>query len=43
MEHELHYIGIDTAKDKLDVDVLRPDGRHRTKNSLTPLKGTMSW
>ena len=43
MEHELHYIGIDTAKEKLDVDVLRPDGRHRTKNSLTPLKGTMSW
>ncbi|MDM4923914.1 hypothetical protein QT346_12360 [Escherichia coli] len=31
MEHELHYIGIDTAKEKLDVDVLRPDGRHRTK------------
>nr|WP_274822850.1 hypothetical protein [Escherichia coli] len=29
MEHELHYIGIDTAKEKLDVDVLRPDGRHR--------------
>ncbi|OKT75828.1 transposase [Escherichia coli] len=27
MEHELHYIGIDTAKEKLDVDVLRPDGR----------------
>ncbi|WP_283571298.1 hypothetical protein [Escherichia coli] len=25
MEHELHYIGIDTAKEKLDVDVLRPD------------------
>ncbi|SQD00966.1 transposase [Escherichia coli] len=23
MEHELHYIGIDTAKEKLDVDVLR--------------------
>ena len=21
MEHELHYIGIDTAKEKLDVDV----------------------
>ncbi len=33
MEHELHYIGIDTAKEKLDVDVLRPDGRHRTKNA----------
>ncbi|MGG9032513.1 IS110 family transposase, partial [Escherichia coli] len=31
MEHELHYIGIDAAKEKLDVDVLRPDGRHRTK------------
>ncbi|WP_159098591.1 hypothetical protein [Escherichia coli] len=28
MEHELHYIGIDTAKEKLDVDVLRPDGRY---------------
>ncbi len=27
MEHELHYIGIDTAKEKLDVDVLRPDGQ----------------
>ena len=25
MEHELHYIGIDTAKEKLDVDVLRPE------------------
>ncbi len=39
MEHELHYIGIDTAKEKLDVDVLRPDGRHRTKkfaNSIIP-------
>ncbi len=23
MEHELHYIGIDTAKEKLDVDVFR--------------------
>ncbi len=34
MEHELHYIGIDTAKEKLDVDVLRPDGRHRTLLSL---------
>ena len=32
----MNHIGIDTAKEKLDVDVLRPDGRHRTKNS-TPL------
>ncbi len=43
MEHELHYIGIDTAKEKLDVDVLRPDGAIATKKFLTPLKGTMSW
>jgi hypothetical protein len=35
MENELHFIGIDVAKAKLDVDILRPDGRHRGKN-LTP-------
>ncbi len=39
MEHELHYIGIDTAKEKLDVDVLRPDGRHRTKKFANTTKG----
>src|SRR5699024_11787298 len=39
MEHELHYIGIDTAKEKLDVDVLRPDGRHRTKKFANTAKG----
>ncbi|EKR5642250.1 hypothetical protein QPL47_20420 [Escherichia coli] len=27
-------IGIDVSKAKLDVDVLRPDGRHRSKNAL---------
>ncbi|END04771.1 transposase family protein, partial [Escherichia coli P0302308.11] len=46
MEHELHYIGIDTAKEKLDVDVLRPDGRHRTKKFANPTKGhdeLVSW
>lgn len=43
MEHELHYIGIDTAKEKLDVDVLRLMVVIAPKNSLTPLKGTMSW
>ncbi len=31
MEYELHFIGIDVAKAKLDVDMLRPDGRHRSK------------
>lgn len=31
MENELHFIGIDVAKAKLDVDILRPDGRHRGK------------
>ncbi len=31
MENELHFIGIDVAKAKLDVDILRPDGRHRCK------------
>lgn len=46
MEHELHYIGIDTAKQKLDVDVLRPDGRHRTKKFANTTKGhdeLVSW
>ncbi len=46
MEHELHYIGIDTAKEKLDVDVLRPDGRHRTKKFANTTKGhdeLVSW
>lgn len=31
MENELHFIGIDVAKAKLDVDILRPDGRHLGK------------
>ena len=46
MEHELHYIGIATAKEKLDVDVLRPDGRHRTKKFANTTKGhdeLVSW
>lgn len=46
MEHELHYIGIDTAKEKLDVDVLCPDGRHRTKKFANTTKGhdeLVSW
>ena len=46
MEHELHYIGIDTAKEKLDVDVLRPDARHRTKKFANTTKGhdeLVSW
>ena len=46
MEHEFHYIGIDTAKEKLDVDVLRPDSRHRTKKFANPTKGhdeLVSW
>ena len=46
MEHELHYIGIDTAKEKLDVDVLRSDGRHRTKKFANTTKGhdeLVSW
>ena len=43
MEHELHYIGIDTAKEKLDVDVLRVLMVVIAPFLLTPLKGTMSW
>ncbi len=46
MEHELHYIGIDTAKEKLDVDVLRPGSRHRTKKFANTTKGhcaLVSW
>ena len=31
MENEIRFIGIDVAKAKLDVDMLRPDGRHRSK------------
>ncbi len=31
MEYELYFIGIDVAKTKLDVDILRPDGRHLCK------------
>lgn len=39
MEQELHFIGIDVSKAKLDVDVLRPDGRHRSKKFANTLKG----
>lgn len=39
MEQELHYIGIDVSKAKLDVDVLRPDGRHRSKKFANTPKG----
>ena len=39
MEQELHFIGIDISKAKLDVDVLRPDGRHRSKKFANTLKG----
>lgn len=34
MENELHFISINVAKDKLGVDILRPDGRHRGKKFL---------
>lgn len=37
MENELYFIGIDVAKAKLDVDILRPDGRHRRAVKNTPL------
>lgn len=46
MEHELHFIGIDVAKAKLDVDMLRPDGRHRSKKFANTPKGhdeLVSW
>ncbi|KNG06421.1 transposase, partial [Escherichia coli] len=46
MEHELHYIGIDTAKENLYVDALRPYGRHRTKKFANTTKGhaeLVSW
>ncbi|WP_414163075.1 IS110 family transposase [Superficieibacter sp. BNK-5] len=39
MEQELHFIGIDVSKAKLDVDVLRPDGRHRSKKFANTPKG----
>ncbi|WP_337037259.1 MULTISPECIES: transposase [Pseudescherichia] len=39
MKQELHYIGIDVSKAKLDVDVLRPDGRHRSKKFANTPKG----
>ncbi|WP_157920421.1 hypothetical protein, partial [Escherichia coli] len=40
---ELHYIGIDTAKEKLDVDVLRPDGRHCNFAFFSGLIGAQFW
>lgn len=46
MEHELHFIGIDVAKAKLDVDMLRPGGRHRSKKFTNTPKGhdeLVSW
>lgn len=46
MEQELHFIGIDVSKAKLDVDVLRPDGRHRSKKFANTPKGhneLLSW
>ena len=46
MEQELHFIGIDVSKAKLDVDVLRPDGRHRSKKfANTPIghNELLSW
>lgn len=46
MENSLHFIGIDVAKAKLDVDVLRPDGRHRSKKFNNTPKGhdeLVSW
>ena len=46
MEQELHFIGIDVSKAKLDVDVLRPDGRHRSKKFANTPKGhdeLVSW
>lgn len=39
MENELHFIGIDVSKAKLDVDILRPDGRHRSKKFANTPKG----
>lgn len=39
MEQELHFIGIDVSKAKLDVDVLRPDGRRRSKKFANTTKG----
>ncbi|MBM1101609.1 IS110 family transposase, partial [Klebsiella pneumoniae] len=46
MEHELHYIGVYPAQEKLYVDVLRSDGRHRTKKFANTTKGhdeLVSW
>ena len=46
MENKLHFIGIDVAKAKLDVDMLRPDGRHRSKKFANTPKGhneLVSW
>lgn len=39
MEQKFHFIGIDVSKAKLDVDVLRPDGRHRSKKFDNTPKG----
>ena len=46
MENNIHFIGIDVAKAKLDVDMLRPDGRHRSKKFANTPKGhdeLVSW
>lgn len=46
MEHELHCVDIDTAEKRLDVDMLRPDGRRRTKRLANTTRGhdeLMSW
>lgn len=46
MEQEIHFIGIDVSKARLDVDVLRPDGRHRSKKFANTPKGhdeLVSW
>ncbi len=44
MENELHFIGIDVAKAKLDVDILRPDGTGIVvKNLIIPSPDTKRW
>lgn len=46
MENEIHFIGIDVAKAKLNVDMLRPDGHHRSKKFANTSRGhdeLVSW
>ncbi|MFL7919986.1 IS110 family transposase, partial [Escherichia coli] len=46
MEHELHNICIDNAKENLDDHALRPDGRQRTKKFANTTNGhdeLVSW